>query len=123
MRLPCLLHACRWRYLLALLILCQNGLADGRSFRGKGLVIPLYDADQSHVLAIVRAGEVHQEFARRGFFRIGLLPVLVAQDVFLDLRTAKLTAELFRRLPDQLRLTAGSRSVELRNISFQFADT
>ena len=48
------------------------------------LVIPFYTPNEDQPAVVLRAQQVSKEYQRHGFFRIGLLPIFVLDQVTLD---------------------------------------
>jgi hypothetical protein len=79
----------------------------------KGVVISSYHPQTLALAGQARAGRVFIEFERRGFFRIGVLPVVVAQDVQVQLQSLSGLTNVF----DGFRLShQRQRKLELRNL-------
>lgn len=62
------------------------------------LVVPFYAAGQSEAVAVLRVEHVFRDHERRGFFRIGLLPLLVGEGVRLEFRDAGVAARELDRV-------------------------
>ncbi len=54
----------------------------------KGLNAPIFVAPHPHPVAILSIGTISKEYARHGFFRIGLLPELLIDSVTLEIRNS-----------------------------------
>lgn len=76
--------------------------------RARGAILPIYLDREPTPAAVVRVDEIYTQYQRRGFFRIGLLPQLVAKGVTLELgQTAQMTNAL-RTFRPQLFAVHGS---------------
>jgi hypothetical protein len=63
----------------------------------------LYTTDFTHASAVLRVDSISSEFQRRGFFRIGILPVLVVDGVVLEFRQLDDIGKILGRVPQYLR--------------------
>ncbi|MBI4325061.1 MAG: hypothetical protein HY674_07325 [Chloroflexi bacterium] len=68
----------------------------------------------------MKVDKVFTEYQRRGFFRIGLLPLVVMDGVKIDFRQVDAASSALARLPQELKPWAGSRMLELRDVKFAF---
>jgi hypothetical protein len=76
--------------------------------KAKGMVMPVYVRGHSQAAAVLRIERISAEYQRKGFFRIGLLPQIVAEGVSIELRqSGALTNALWRSSP---RLCESSQS-------------
>ena len=67
-------------------------MSDGRA---SGVVLAIYPEIGLQPLAILRADQLYEDYQRRGFFRIGALPMLVAEGLSVELcDTNQLSAAL-----------------------------
>ena len=110
-------------YTIVLLILALfQAEASERVFRYaesvRGVTVPFYQAGEPRPYAALRVQRISKDYERRGFFRIGLLPVLVAEDVTLRFLDAERSADTFARVG---RLTEGAAdTVEWRKVELTF---
>ena len=119
-------HYCIRRLAWGIAILCglswpvfaADKAADTRA--GKGIAYPVYGAVAATPIAVVRVASTRTEYQRRGFLRIGALPILVAEGVRLEVRDPLATAQFLARLPEWLRAPGKGRAGELRD--FQMFD-
>lgn len=86
----------------------------------RAITSPIYGPAGGTPVAIVRVESTRTEYLRRGFLRIGALPVLVAERVRLEVRDAKATVAQLGQLPEWLRAPGKGRAGELRD--FQMFD-
>ena len=85
-----------------------------------GVVIPIFLEDNRPAAAVLKVDKIHTEYQRRGFFRIGLLPLVVMEGVKIDFRQANAASSALARLPKEMKPWAGSRMLELRDVKFAF---
>ena len=64
----------------------------------------------------VHTARLFVDYERRGFFRIGLLPMLVAENVQVQIRSADCLTNGLLALHSWNQLSAGVRRLELRNL-------
>jgi hypothetical protein len=81
-------------------------------------VIPLQIGYESEPAAVVRVDRIYTEYARKGFFRIGVLPIRVMAGVTFEVREPQRAADSLGRLPQWLE-GEGARKVELRQVKFR----
>lgn len=113
----------RWLALAAALglaattvLLAANGVAN----RVKGLRTTLRFKSGDAAVVRVCVGDAWMDRERRGFFKIGLLPVLVAEDVKLEVLEPGSLAETLAALPGLLHGGRKKLPIELRNFSLYF---
>ena len=85
-------------------------------------VIPLYPAGSFKLSAVVRVDRVYIDYQRKGFFRIGLFPIVVLDDVTFETRD---TADPYASLAcvrHWLGTKAGQR-IEMRRFKFLLSPT
>ncbi len=80
----------------------------------KGVVVPFYTQGRPDAVAVLRAESISMEFERHGFFRIGTLPLVVAEGVTLELRRGSDFREAHNRVHDWLEALKRSGHLELR---------
>ncbi len=83
-------------------------------------VIPVYAGDGLEPAAVVRADSVHTEFERKGFFRIGVLPVAVMEGVTIEVRQPERAAESLAQVSRWFE-GGGVKRMELRRVKFRIA--
>ena len=107
-------------------IACATALPEDSAVLGlshrplRNLTIPLYEAAQPSPVAVLRIGEVRLDYQRKGFFRIGLLPMLVADEVSIDLGSAHNPLEALRRACRRLEMPHRAGALELRRVTVRF---
>jgi hypothetical protein len=80
----------------------------------KRVVSPVYGPASGGPIAVLRVATTQTEYQRCKFLCIGALPLLVAEQVRIEVRDASATAEVFAGLPEWLRAPGKGRVVELR---------
>jgi len=97
-------------------------LASGNdlAMRLRGLRITLRPKSAEAAVVRVSIRDARLDHERRGFFKIGLLPRLVAEDVSLEVLEPGSLTEALTRLPGLLRSGGKNLPVELRNLSVSF---
>lgn len=86
----------------------------------RNLTIPLYEAAQPRPVAVLRIGEVRLDYQRRGFFRIGLLPLVVVDEVRIDLGSASDPLDALGRACRRLDMPHRTDAIELRRVTVRF---
>ena len=104
--------------LVAVSTLAAERTTDTRA--GKGIAYPVYAAEASVPIAVVRVQSTRTEYQRRGFLRIGALPMLVAEQVRVEVRDPRATVAQLSGLPEWLRAPGKGRAGEVRD--FQMFD-
>lgn len=64
---------------------CAGGLLSA-PWNVRGAVIPLYVGREAQPSVVVRAERIYTDYQRKGFFRIGVLPIAVMEDVAIEVR-------------------------------------
>ncbi len=88
----------------------------------KGLVVPFftYSRGAATTVAVLRIERFATDFQRRGFFRIGLLPILVADGVTLEFLEPGSVGAALERSRSQIQRVCGSGVIELRRVRCKF---
>jgi hypothetical protein len=68
------------------------------------------------LIAQVHTTRIFTDYERRGFFRIGLLPIPVAENVQIQIESAECLTNALFALHDWEQLSVGVRRLELRNL-------
>lgn len=92
--------------------------SSGGQFQAQGVSVPFYVGVATEPAAVAYVASMHTDYERKGFFRIGLLPVGILEGVTLEIRNPQRTAEAL----EQMRLWAkssGARRIELRQVKFR----
>jgi hypothetical protein len=90
-----------------------------RVLQAKGLTFPLYSPASPQPTAIVRVGGFRTEFLRKGFFRIGALPVRVAEDVSVEIIDLAQATNLFVNMEALLRPGRADSAWSIRRFSIR----
>jgi hypothetical protein len=87
-------------------------------------IVALRSEKATQPVAVIRASRVHTDYQRRGFFKIGALPVLVLDDLRLEIREPAALTNALQNFHLRLAKSASARqAVELRHASlFYTAD-
>jgi hypothetical protein len=96
--------------------LLQRGVSVQRA------VVPLYPTNSFKLSAIVRVDRVFMEYQRRGFFRIGLLPVVVLDGVTFEAQDTSDPLGSLACVRRWLATKAGQR-IEMRRVKFVASPT
>jgi hypothetical protein len=84
-------------------------------------VVPIYLRAAEGPAVVIRADHVFNDYQRRGFFRIGVLPLCVLDGVSVEVReTNQIAAALSRASESFAARGSMSRAVEARNFSISF---
>lgn len=83
------------------------------------IAIPYYAKGQGSPAAVVRINRIYTDHQRRGFFRIGLLPMLVAEDVRVEVFQPCEALDALQGAKKWLK-PASSQALEWRNVRFVF---
>jgi len=89
-----------------------------RSVEARNVTLGIYSDDSSTLVAVLKVGRVFNENRRLGFFRVKLLPVLIAQGVLLEFTQSTPNTNWpagFRANPGQM--AQPGTSVEWRDVS------
>lgn len=80
-----------------------------------------YGSKGLSLIAQVHAARVFIDYEHWGFFRIGLLPMLVAENVQIKIRSAEDLADALADLKSWHQPASGYRQLELRNVEIAFS--
>jgi len=86
-------------------------------FRLRGGVIGLYSGTETEPATVVRLDRAYTDYERKGFFRIGILPIGVMEGVTFELQHPESVTNGLAQLHQWLEARAASR-LELRRVSF-----
>jgi hypothetical protein len=87
----------------------------------RGVTFPFYAPADTNPAVIVHMDRVHRDYQRRGFFRIGSLPLLAVEKVTVDIAKPDHALAALLKLDTSLRQAAAAKSVECRDVTFRFA--
>lgn len=87
----------------------------------KDVVLPVYAGQAGHPVAILRVERFGLEYQKRGFFRIGVLPIMVLDDVTLEVLDAERLREVIELAfsHPQFRGHKSAIPVEVRRFRFR----
>lgn len=80
----------------------------------EGMVIPIYTRPSPEPESILSVSNIHLDFQRKGFFKIGMMPVLVLDGVVLSLRNTNILSSNMTQLSHWIQQDKAKR-FELRN--------
>lgn len=86
----------------------------------KGVIIPFYQGSPPQLAARFRVERVFTDYQRKGFFRIGVLPFLVAEGVSIEVRNTETMGEALEKLRGWAEVGKGRKLAEMRNVTFSF---
>lgn len=98
-----------------------SGLISG-NWKARDLVIPFFIGTEQKPSLVVRAQKVYTDYERKGFFRIGVLPVGIMEGVTFDLRNLTSLTNSLARLHRWLGPGAVNR-IEFRKATIQVSAT
>lgn len=101
--------------LVSLLSLAAPGWTASQ-FEAQGVTFPFYVSGQKEPAAVIHVERLYNDYQRKGFFRIGTLPVLVADTVTVTVSDSRHATNAFAFFDGGLRRGPGSRAVEWRRI-------
>jgi hypothetical protein len=93
--------------------------AEGTSGIAKGVVIPIHREGQSEAALVVRIDRIYREYQRMGFFRIGVLPKVIAEGVKFEFRNTSDLVQSLRQARASLFEVHHASAMELRNVAFK----
>lgn len=85
-------------------------------------VVPLYNTGSFKLSAVVRVDRVFMDYQRKGFFRIGMFPIVVLEDVSFEARDSTDPFASLASVRHWLGTKAGQR-IEMRRVKFVFSPT
>lgn len=86
----------------------------------RDVTIPYYSRGGSSPAAVVRIKRLFTDYQRRGFFRIGLLPMLVAEGVRIEILQPEETLAALQGAQKWLHSRAARKGLEWRDVQFHF---
>ena len=87
--------------------------------RAVGVTLPIYSTNSPKPSAIIRVAGFRKDYVRKGFFRIGALPVWVAENVILEIHDPSAIPNLLTSVDALLRKDHDGAGWEIRNFSIQ----
>jgi len=107
-----------------------NGFSQGWLLESHGqikhLVVPIYLRYEPEPTAVLRADRIYSDYQRKGFFRIGALPLLVIEGLKVELRDPARLSPALAKASTHLAVSKESRkAVEARGflLTFPFKET
>lgn len=94
----------------------NSGLLSG-NFRIHDALFPFYAGAEPKLCTVVRVEDIYTDCERRGFFRIGILPLEVMEGVGIEIRNPETAGDGLAQLHHWLE-SQGARRVELRRVKF-----
>jgi hypothetical protein len=82
-----------------------------------GITMPLFGADQSKPAALLHVGRASMEAQREGFFRVGILPLLVLKKVEIDFKAEPADAGALGYLATAFETLGKTSSAELHDVA------
>ena len=86
----------------------------------RDVAVPVFVNGGSQPAAIIRLGRVFTDYQRKGFFRIGLLPLLAAEDVEVTFLQGSTVSNALAQVQVRLERRFQRPLLELRRIRFLF---
>ena len=86
----------------------------------KHAIIPVYLPSEAQPAVVLRVDRVFPDLERRGFFRIGVLPLEVADGVTFEFAATNRVSSALAELQHRLEPPVVSRRAELRRVKFVF---
>jgi len=84
----------------------------------KGAVIPIYAGLEQKLVMVVRVDKIYTDYQRKGFFRIGVLPIGVMEGVTFEVRNTESLTNFLVQLRHWFRPQAAGR-LEFRQVTLQ----
>src|SRR5688572_18044946 len=105
-------------FCLLSLILC--GQTVGSELEIAGVTYPFYAPGGSEPAVLIHVERVHKDYQRRGFFRIGALPMVAADTVTVRIAQPDHALTALAKLDARLRQIGQVKAVEWRRVDFIF---
>ncbi len=86
------------------------------------LGIPVFDTETGTLAATIRVGRIQRDYQRKGFFRIGLLPLIVAQDVSIHIKDERQIQRNLANFENRLRSSTQALPFEIRHLQITIQD-
>jgi hypothetical protein len=85
----------------------------------KKILLPIYVEKEPSPVALIEVGSIGMDFQTQGFFRIGLLPLLVFEDVAIEILRPASAAAALAGIDHWLSGHKAGRAMELRRVCIQ----
>jgi hypothetical protein len=85
----------------------------------KKILLPIYVEKEPSPVALIEVGSIRMDFQTQGFFRIGLLPLLVFEDVAIEITRPASAAAGLAGIDHWLSGHKAGRAMELRRVRIQ----
>lgn len=86
----------------------------------KGFVLAIPSENGPDTIAMVRAKTAYGSLQRRAFYRIGLLPMWIGEEVVVEFPNPQAVTNALAGLTHSLQSQAKGASIELRQVEFRF---
>lgn len=103
--------------ILALPLWAGNPPKNALPFTAREVVIPFYLGEERQPSLVVKLDHLSNERQRKGFFRIGVLPLLVAHGVEIEVRTPENFSAVRQQFHEHLAGRELKNAVELRGFT------
>jgi hypothetical protein len=107
--------------LFCVLSAAPHGRAAGSELELAGVAYPFYAPGGAEPAVLIQVERVHKDYQRRAFFRIGALPMAVAETVTVRIAQPDQALTALAKLDARLRQTGQVKAVEWRGVTFIFA--
>jgi hypothetical protein len=87
---------------------------------GRDLVMPLYADDAREPCALIHIGTLHRDYQTRGFYRIGVLPAVCAEEVEIEITHPTQARTTLSAAGPSLQGVNRCDLIELRGLRIQF---
>jgi len=107
--------------LVGFLLEVRSQSIDGLEVTGlevESLVQHFYFEREPEPCATLQVDSIHKDFERKGFFRIGVLPLVAMEKFQFEISKPELAAYGFDQIQAWIKSAHGGNRVELRNVSF-----
>ena len=92
------------------------------SFKARNIEIPVFLGNSVEPVAVWKIDNVFTDHRRIGFFRVKLLPILVAEKIRLEFTSAKPQTNWLEEFRFKLAPTASRNAIEWRDFSISFPE-
>ncbi|MDX1952849.1 MAG: hypothetical protein SFY81_11755 [Verrucomicrobiota bacterium] len=110
-----------WPLILLLFLCAAVSISAAAKTRLRSVTIPIHDSTGRRLLATLKVGEIAQGHQKRGFFRIGALPLVTFHQVSIQL-TDICSSQVSPQLPALLQNLARGKKFEIVGLRIRVAD-